>query len=62
MVIHDFDVMSVALQPNKTNAPLLINANAVVTFAIALQGFESVPRQRRERSDIRRGIQHVKFP
>jgi hypothetical protein len=62
MVIHDLDVIGVTLQPDKTHAPLIINANAVLAFAVALQRFQSVPRQRPKGPDIRRSVQHSKFP
>ena len=62
VIIHDLNLIGVTLQPDKTNAPLLINTNAVLPFPIALQCFQSVPRQCRQRSDIRCGIQHVQFP
>jgi len=43
MVIHNLDLVSVTLQPHKTNAPLLVNTNAILPLAIALQRFQSVP-------------------
>jgi hypothetical protein len=62
MVIHDLHVIGVTLQPDKTNTPLIINANTVLAIAVTLQRFQSVPGQRRECSHIWGSVQHIKFP
>ena len=36
MVVHDFDIVSVIVAPCKTDAPLVIDANTVLTGAIIL--------------------------
>ena len=42
MVIDDFDVMDIGVMPCKTNTPLCIYYNAVLSFAISMQGFEMI--------------------
>ena len=44
MVVHDLDVLG-AIVPAKANAPLGVDANAVLTLAVALQGLEPVARR-----------------
>lgn len=61
MIIHDFDFAGMTFAPNKTNAPLVVDANAVLAFAIASKSFQAVARQRVQRSQIRSGVQHVQF-
>ncbi len=62
MVIHNLDLIGVTFEPDKTNAPLFINANAALPLPIALQCFQSVPGQRRECPDVRRSVQQVQLP
>jgi hypothetical protein len=45
MVIHDFDVLCRATRPPKTDSPLVIDPDAVLTLPVAPQGLESVPRR-----------------
>jgi len=61
MVVDDLNFTGVSVSPCKANAPLIVDADAVFTSAIALQSFEVVTRQRGERLDIRRSIKHVQF-
>src|SRR5690348_5970918 len=42
MVIRDFDIEGVTALPSKTHAELVVDANAVLPDAIALEGFETV--------------------
>jgi hypothetical protein len=44
VVVHYFDLVSAVVVPNKTDSPLIIDANAVLSFSIALQGFQVIPR------------------
>jgi hypothetical protein len=54
--------MGVAIAPRKTNAPLLVDADAVLPPSIASQRLKSISWQARERSNIGSGVQHVQFP
>ena len=42
MVIHDLDVLCVPIAPYEAEPPLVIDSNAVLAFAVALQGLQSV--------------------
>lgn len=42
MIVNDFDLIRVAATPLKTEPPLIINANAMLAFAISHQGFQAV--------------------
>jgi len=44
VVVHYFDLVSAVVVPNKTDSPLIIDANAVLSFSIALQGFQVIAR------------------
>ena len=46
MVIDSFNVLGLRgfVRPLKAHAPLNVDANAVLAFAVALQGFEPVAR------------------
>jgi hypothetical protein len=51
----------VTLAPCKANAPLVVDADAVLALAIALQALQSVSGQRRKRSQVRRRVEHIQF-
>lgn len=42
MVVHDLDIFRSGFRPAKANSPLVVNANAVLTGAIAFQGLKAV--------------------
>ena len=42
VVIHDLGIVSPFVMPGKTDSPLVIDTDAVLTFAIALQCLELV--------------------
>src|SRR6267378_3732528 len=50
VIIDNLDVRRAmrSIRPLKTDAPLIVDADAVLPLAIALQRFEPVARQRRE--------------
>jgi len=43
VVIYNFYVAGVSFLPAETYSELVINSNAVLAFAISLQGFQPVP-------------------
>ena len=45
MIVRDFHVVSVAFAPAEANAPLVVDADAVLPFTAALQRFEPVARR-----------------
>jgi hypothetical protein len=42
MIVHNLYVVGVAFSPNKTNAPLVIDTDTVLPFAVTLQWMKSV--------------------
>jgi len=44
VVVHDLDIPSSILAPFEANAPLIIDANAMLTAPTAVQGLEPVAR------------------
>jgi len=53
MVVHNFHVKCILALPSEADAPLVIDADAVLAVPVALQGFESITR---------RGAQIVQTP
>ena len=45
MIVDDFDVRSPFRCPDKTDSPLLVDADAVLSLPIILQRFKSVARR-----------------
>ena len=46
MVIDDLDQLSAAVSPDKAEAPLIVDADAVLPSAIALEGLQPVAWRR----------------
>jgi len=44
MVIYNLDIVGIAISPNEADAPLFINANAMLTNAISGQLLEAICR------------------
>jgi hypothetical protein len=42
MIVHNLYVVSVAFSPYKTNAPLVINADTVLPFAVSREWMKSL--------------------
>ena len=62
MIFRDFNVLHVAIFPDEADAPLIVNANAVLMLAIASQLFEPVTRHRRQVIQSLRGVDHHQLP
>jgi len=45
VIVHDLDLMRPILAPDETDAPLVVDADAVLPLAVPFQGFELVPRR-----------------
>jgi hypothetical protein len=45
MVIDDFHVVGVTVNPSKADAPLIVDADAVLAFSAALECFKTVGRR-----------------
>ncbi len=54
--------MGIPIAPNKTNTPLIINANAMLPFALTMERFQTIAWWRRKVTQLRRTIQLPKLP
>lgn len=61
MVIHDFDLVGIAMFPTKTDPPLVVEADAELTGADSSEFLEPIPRGNREVVEFRRRIQLPKL-
>jgi len=61
MVVNNFDFVGVSNAPYKANAPLIVDADAVLPLSIPFQALAAASRQCRKRSDIHSGIEDVQF-
>jgi hypothetical protein len=62
MVVDNLDVFGDALTPDKANAPLVIDPDAVLAVAVTLEGFQSVTRRGTQVSQHFGIFDHIKFP
>lgn len=62
VAIDDFDLIRPVRLPNKTGAPLVIDADGVLAFATALEGFQSVAGRDGEVVEFSDGMKLGKFP
>lgn len=61
MVVHDFDMVRIALMPAKADAPLVVNADAVLAFSVAFERFQPVRRRNPQLIEIGDVIEHAQF-
>src|SRR6185312_4768911 len=61
MVVNDFNFMGVATLPEEADAPLVVDPDAVLAFAVALQGFQAIGWRNAEVIQGRRGIEHAEL-
>ena len=50
LVVHDFNVSRPNLRPHEADAPLIVDADTVLTFPIVLQRFQVIARWRLQES------------
>ena len=61
MVVEDFNLVGPLLRPTEANAVLLIDADAVLSLAVACEGLEAVARRALEVVEIGGGVQDKQF-
>jgi len=61
VIVHDLSVVRVPVPPSKAETPLVIDPNAVLPLAIAAQGFQSIPRRRRQVAELCGAVQLPKL-
>jgi hypothetical protein len=62
MVVRDFDVVGVTLAPGKTDSPLVVDPNAVLSLAVPVQLLQPIAGKDAENSKIIRCVEHVELP
>jgi hypothetical protein len=45
VIVHDFRLVSIVIQPLETNTPLIVDANAVLTLPVPGKGLQPVTRR-----------------
>ncbi len=58
MVVNDFNLMGIAIEPDETDAPLIVDADTVLPFAIRFEPMKPVPRWRLQIRQTLRRMQH----
>jgi hypothetical protein len=62
VVIHDLNIVRVALMPAETDAPLVINPDAPSASAVAFQRLQPIPRENTQIFQPSGMMQHPQFP
>jgi hypothetical protein len=57
VIIDDFNFVCFPIAPDKTKPPLIVNADALLSLAIAMQSFEAIGRWRSQIAQLRCAIQ-----
>jgi hypothetical protein len=58
VIVHDLDVVSIAVSPAEADPPLIVDPDAVLSSTVAAESFQSVPRWYSEILKVHSGIQH----
>ena len=61
MIVYDLDSVCIALMPAEANAPLSIDPNAVLAFAIATQRLQLIRGRDTQCAQICGGVDHPQF-
>jgi hypothetical protein len=62
MVVNNLDGVGIASPPDKTDAPLIIDANTVLPLAVAMECFEAITGRRGKVADFYGSIQLPQLP
>lgn len=62
MVVRDFNFVGVAILPDETDPPLVIDSNAVLSLAVSAQRFESVAGRHRQVMQFLGCVEHGQLP
>jgi len=62
VIVDDFDIVAMALTPDKTDSPLIIDPHRVLPFPIASQCFQLISRWRSQNAQLCRSVNLEQFP
>lgn len=60
MVVDDFNLFGISSGPNEADAPLVIDADAVLTLTVAREGFEPVAGRKLQKIELHGGVEQLK--
>jgi hypothetical protein len=58
MIVYNFDIMCVPIRPAEANAPLIVDTDTILPFAIASEPFKTVARRYPKIFQSRRCVKH----
>jgi hypothetical protein len=61
MIIHNLNVVGIPVMPNKADAPLIVDADAVLSFPVLVEGFQAISWWRRQVAQLSGNVQLPKF-
>jgi hypothetical protein len=61
VVVHNLDLECISITPDETNTPLVVDADAVLPFALAPQSLQPIARRRSQIAQLRSAIQLPQF-
>jgi hypothetical protein len=61
VIIHDFYLVRVALAPNETNTPLIVDPNTMLACPVSAQAFQPIARRRSQIAEPRGEMQLVQL-
>ena len=62
VIVNYLNIMCVTVAPDETETPLIVDANAMLPFSLAMQLFQAVSRRCRQVAQFGRAIQLAKLP
>jgi len=62
MIVADLHIMSVSIEPNETDPPLIVNSDAMLPPPVAFQSFQPIARENRQVLQNLGSIQLFQFP
>lgn len=61
MIIDNLYVVGISISPFEADAPLIVDSDAVLSFAIPFQWLQAIAGEGTERLKIRCGIEHIQL-
>ena len=61
MVVHDFNVLDIAVHPNEADSPLIIDPNTMLSASLTPQRFQPIGRRYTQVDQGSSIIQHSEF-
>lgn len=58
MIVHDLDLIGIAVVPDKANAPLVVDADAVLTVAVTRKSLKAITGRDSQVIQVRSVMEH----